>query len=56
VSAGEFHDQAARNLQALIDLIRHQQVAYDFGCQQVLMKSHITVISVSKNKPILPVD
>jgi hypothetical protein len=54
---GEFKDQAVCNLQALIDLIRLQHVTYDFGMQQVSLKTDMPVISVSQSKKsVLPFD
>ena len=57
IVAGEFKDQAVCNLQALIDLIRHQQVNYDFGMQQVSIKADMPIILVSaKGGSVLPFD
>lgn len=57
LSEGEFKDQAVCNLQALIDLIRQQHVNYDFGMQQVPLKTDMPVISVScMKKSVLPFD
>jgi len=57
LSEGEFKDQAVCNLQALIDVIRLQQVNYDFGMQQVTLKTDMPVISISHSKKsILPFD
>lgn len=57
LSEGEFKDQAVCNLQSLIDLIRFQHVNYDFGMQQIPIKTDMPVISVSLNKKsVLPFD
>ncbi len=57
IVAGEFKDQAVCNLQALIDLIRHQRVNYDFGMQQVSIKADMPIVSVSvKGGSVLPFD
>lgn len=57
IVAGEFKDQAVCNLQALIDLIRHQQVNYDFGMQQVAIKTDMPVVLVSsRSGSVLPSD
>lgn len=57
LSEGEFKDQAVCNLQALIDLIRQQHVNYDFGMQQVALKTDMPIITVSlKKKSVLPFD
>jgi hypothetical protein len=56
LGVGEFKDQAVRNLQAVVDLIRHQQIPFDFGMQQVLIKADMPVIAVSGGKSILPND
>jgi hypothetical protein len=57
LTEGEFKDQAVCNLQALLDLIRQQQVNYDFGMQQVTLKSDMPVVSLSRGKKsILPFD
>lgn len=57
LSEGEFKDQAVCNLQALIDLIRQQHVNYDFGMQQVPLKTDMPVVSVScMKKSVLPFD
>lgn len=54
---GEFKDQAVCNLQSLIDLIRFQHVNYDFGMQQVPLKTDMPVITVSlEKKSVLPFD
>ena len=57
LEVGEFKDQAVRNLQALIDLIRQQHVNYDFGMQQVTLKTDMPVVTVSiGKKSVLPFD
>lgn len=56
ITTGDFKDQAVVNLQALIDLIRHQQVNYDFGMQQVAIKTEMPVVLVSKSAAVLPCD
>lgn len=56
ITTGDFKDQAVVNLQALIDLIRHQQVNYDFGMQQVAIKTDMPVVLVSKSAAVLPCD
>ena len=52
-----FKDQAVQNLQSLIDLIRQQRVNYDFGVQQVSLKTDMPVVTVSRRKKsVLPFD
>lgn len=54
---GEFKDQAVCNLQSIIDLIRFQHVNYDFGMQQVPLKTDMPMITVSlEKKSVLPFD
>ena len=44
-------------MQSLIDVIRQQRVNYDFGIQQVSLKTDMPVITISKNKKsVLPHD
>lgn len=53
---GEFRDQGVRNLQSLVDLIRHQQVGYDYGVQQILLSTDMPVVLVSRGRSVLPFD
>jgi len=57
LTTGELRDQAVRNLQALIDLVRHQQIPLDFAVQQVLLKVDMPVVVVSlQGRSVLPSD
>lgn len=52
-----FKDQAVKNLQSLIDVIRQQRVNYDFGVQEISLKVDMPVVTISRGKKsVLPFD
>lgn len=52
---GKLSETAAKNLQAIIDLISHQTVQYDFGGQSISIPTNVPIISISHGKSILSV-
>lgn len=55
LDAGNLSELATRNIQALIELISHQRVHYDFGGQDIPINMDVPIISISYGKSILPV-
>lgn len=51
----QFSERATKNIQALLELLDHQHVAFDFGVQCVQIKTDLPILSVSSGKPILPI-
>lgn len=52
---GKLSERAAKNLEALLDLVNHQSCQFDFGGQMVSIETDVVILSVSHGKTILPV-
>ncbi|PJF17097.1 hypothetical protein PSACC_03082 [Paramicrosporidium saccamoebae] len=53
---GKLTERASKNMQALIDMIMHQTVQYDFGGQPISVHTNVPIISLSHGKSILPIE
>lgn len=51
----QFNERATKNIQALMELLDHQHVTFDFGVQSVEIKTDLPILSVSSGKSILPI-